>query len=307
MTKGGARTASSAKAVAKGMGIEVFFNVLKEINHLNDWVTTDQIMKNLHFGGERNETCRSYFKELWRYGLIIRKEKFQIIPCTNENWKKGGRPVYSISDKGKLLLSIPDKHKVFALAWILIKSDNDDDFPQLHKALEVFRKGEVPLNMFQASEVTGIVRDSIKAIMYGWLEPLGFLDRTNRGTFILDEEYYSLVNSFKNIKSATPLDLENKLSTENLEIETCGDLGFHDPDNEKCVNIPLKMSNSSINPLIFKVTCKVHPLFRNRFETSECSETFELKPKTKKEITINIPFKNKPVSESFYKTEIGFF
>lgn len=307
MTKGGARTASAKKAVAKGMGITVFFNVLEEIHRLNDWVTVDTVMMNLHFGGARNETCRSYFKELWRYGLIERKEGTKIVECTAENWKKGGRPLYRISKKGKELLGLPDKHRVFALAWLLVKADNEEDFEQLHKAFSTFKKRDVPLSMFKASVVTGVVRDSIKAIMYGWLEPLGFLDRTNNGSFRLNKEYYDLVNSFNSMKEAVPNNLPNQIVDEDFNIVTISDLWPIAPETDRSVNIPFRIENKTKTNLKLSLRLKVYPLFMNRFCSKEVSQTIELRLQERKEVNISLTLEEKEVSESFKRTELGIF
>lgn len=307
MTKGGARTASAKKAVAKGMGLTVFFNVLEEIHRLNDWVSVDTVMVSLHFGGDRNETCRSYFKELWRYGLIERKEGSKIVECSAENWKKGARPLYRISKKGKELLDFPDKHRVFALAWLVLKADNEEEFEQLHKAFNTFKKREVPLSMFKASDITGVVRDSIKAIMYGWLEPLGFLDRTSNGTFRLNKEYYNFVNSFKTIKEAVPINLSNQINTEVFEIITVSDLLPIAPEIDREVNIPFVIKNKCNVDITLSLKCKVHPLFMNRLHLKNLSQIIELKPHERKEVTIPFALEEKEISESFKRTELGVF
>jgi len=307
MTKGGARTASAKKAVAKGMGIAVFFNVLEEIDKINDWVAVDTVMMNLHFGGERNETCRSYFKELWRYGLIDRKEGSKIVECTAENWKKGGRPLYRISKRGKELLGFPDKHRVFALAWLVVKADNEEDFEQLHNAFNTFKKREVPLSMFKASGITGVVRDSIKAIMYGWLEPLGFLDRTDNGTFKLNKEYYDLVNSFNSMKDVVPHNLPNQIVNEDLNIATISDLEPIAPETDRNVNIPFRIENKSKANVTLNLKCRVYPLFMNRFYSKELSQVLKLEPYERKKITISLNLKEEKISESFKRTELGSF
>jgi hypothetical protein len=241
MVKGGARQVSASKAVAKGMGIPVFINVLKEIARLNNWVSIRQVHKSLRFGGERTETCRSYFKELWRYGLIERREGLKIIPCTPTNWSKGGRALYRITQKGKELLKIPDKHLTFAIAWLLANADNPNDFEQLYKTFNILKKRNIPLNYFEASRITGVVRDSIKAIMYGWLEPLGFLDRVNNGKeFQLDLQYYNWLKGSKIIQDVLPPLLSNsiELKEKKLKIEVPTDLPPISPEIQNSVRVP---------------------------------------------------------------------
>ncbi len=309
MVKGGARIASAKKAVAKGMGINIFFSVLEKINEVSNWTSVNTIMDLLPeiFGGERNETCRSYFKELWRYGLIDRRDKLRITECNAINWKKGGRPKYKISKKGKRLLEIPDKHRVFALAWLLVKLDNKNDFEQLHLTFNTLRKRELPLNYFEACKITGVVRDSIKAIMYGWLEPLGFIYRTNNGTFKLDNKYYNLVNSFKSIKEAVPSCLPNKIKIKDLTIETLKNLGPYAPEERDKIDITFKVKYSGSKKIKIKINIKIHPLFYNRFESREASEIIVLKPNSNIETKISLTLENKKISESFKSTELGFF
>lgn len=309
MTKGGARTASAKKAVAKGMGINVFFKVLEEINRLNNWVSVDIVMKNLHsfFGGDRNETCRSYFKELWRYGLVDRKEGTKLIECNEKNWRKGGRPLYKISKKGKELLQFPDKHRVFTLAWLVVKSDNEEDFEQLHIAFNTFKKRDVPLSMFKASEITNVVRDSIKAIMYGWLEPLGFLDRTGEGTFKLDQEYYNWVKSFKSMQESVPKNFYTEMKTDALKITTIQHLEPYAPEEDNRVDIPFRILYRGNDKIRIKLKCKVYPLFKNRFETHEASKIIELKPNIEYQEVVSLTLENKKISESFKRTELGIF
>jgi len=307
MTKGGARVASANKAVAKGMGITAFFNVLEEIGRINNWVNVDTIMMKLHFGGSRNETCRSYFKELWRYGLIERKEKSKILKCTAENWKKGGRPTYKISELGKKLLGFPDKHRVFALSWLVVKADNEMDFEQLHKAFDTFKKQEIPLNMFKASIVTGVICDSIKAIMYGWLEPLGFLDRTSNSTFKLNNGYYNFVNSFETMESSVPNDLPNNVSFEELSVVTKSDLEPVAPEINRYVNIPFIIENKSNAKALINLKCKAYPLFKNRFIIKELSKFITLESHERKEIIVSLSLEEMEISESFKKTELGTF
>lgn len=307
MTKGGARIASASKAVAKGMGIGIFFNVLEEISRLGNWVSVDTVMSNLNFGGSRNETCRSYFKELWRYGLIERIEGKKIIKCTPSNWKKGGRPLYRISPKGRELLSFPDKHRVFALAWLIVKADNKNDFEQLNKAFNAFRKKEVPLSMFEASKVTGVVRDSIKAIMYGWLEPLGFLDRTKNSTFKLRKEYYKYVNSFKSIKEAVPSNLSNEVGNDEIDIATIPRLDPVAPEVEKEIIIPFTIKNKSNRSLKISLICKVSPLFIDRFNAKDITKDIELQPSEEKKVNVKLALEEKAISESIKSAELGFF
>lgn len=307
MTKGGARTRSAKKAVAKGMGISIFFNVLEEINRLNNWISVDAVMKSLHFGGTRNETCRSYFKELWRYGLILRKEGSILIDCTPENWKKGGRPLYSISDKGRNLLNVPDRHRVFALAWLMTQANNEQDFEQLNKAINTFRRQEVPLSMFKACKITGVVRDSIKAIMYGWLEPLGFLDRTDKGTFKLREDYYEWLCGFKNMEEATPVVYPNEICLAHVRIETIATLDPVAPEVDSKVNIPFRIFTGNIQRGEIELRCKLYPLFYNRFKIPEVVNKVKLKAQDKIEIIFCMALENKKISESFKSTELGIF
>ncbi len=307
MTKGGARIASATKAVAKGMGIVTFFNVLEEISRLDNWVSVDTVMNNLNFGGSRNETCRSYFKELWRYDLIERREGKKVIKCTPKNWKKGGRPLYRVSPKGRKLLSFPDRYRVFALAWLVIKADNKNDFEQLNKAFNTFRNREVPLSMFEASKVTGVVRDSIKAIMYGWLEPLGFLDRTKNGTFKLRREYYNYVNSLKSMKEAVPNNLSNEVSNDEIGAVTIFDLDPVAPEVEKEVIIPFTVKNKSNRNLKITLTCRLHQLFTDRFKTKDIVNDIELRPSENKKIDIILALEDKAISESFKRAELGLF
>ena len=307
MAKGGARVASAKKAVAKGMGIPTFFKVLEEINNINTWTDVNGVMSNLpqYFGGSRNETCRSYFKELWRHDLIERKDGDNLTPCNNENWTKGGKPKYRISNKGKELLKIPDKHRVFALAWLIVRLSNKNDFEQLYKTFNTFMEKEVPLSMFKASKIVGVVRDSIKAIMYGWLEPLGFLDRTNNGTFKLDKEYYELVKSFKTMDESIPLYLKNSIETQGILIKTIKSLTPYAPEEDTKVEIPFIIRSSEKAKISIK--CKVHPLFFNRFKIIEQSKSLNLETNKTSNIIITLELEKKKISESFKETELGKF
>jgi len=309
MTKGGARKASANKAVAKGMGISVFFKVLEEINRLGKWISVDEVMVNLpnEFGGERNETCRSYFKELWRYSLIHRKEKNDIIKCTPLNWKKGGRPLYKISEKGKELLDIPDKHRVFALAWLFIQLDNTNDFEQLHKAIYSFKKGDVPLSMFKASAITGVVKDSIKALMYGWLEPLGFLDRTDKGMFRLDRKYYDKLKSTPSMRSAIPKNLGTHCSTDKIKIMALSKLPPIAPEIDGSIQIPFMVISKSNQTLEAEIEINIHDLFDNRVKDKIKTKKVKLNPFEKKEVTFQLDLLSKKISESFKPSELGHY
>jgi len=181
--KGGARKVSAKKAIAKGMGISTFFEVLAAISKHSEGTTVDVVMEELYhlFGGTRNETCRSYFKELWRYGFVDKLKNERTIECTSKNWSRGGKAKYKINDNGQRLLLLPHSLCSFALAWLLVQLDDSESFEQLHRTFNVLKEKNLPLGYFKASKITGVVRDSIKAIMYGWLEPLGFLERVNSG------------------------------------------------------------------------------------------------------------------------------
>lgn len=307
MTKGGARKSSANKAIAKGMSIKIFFDVLEEIYKINDWTSVNFLMEKMpeEFGGERNETCRSYFKELWRYGLIERREKGQIILCTPENWKKGGRPEYKISANGLKIMAIPREKRVFALAWLIIQMDNISDFEQLHLALNAFRKYEVPLDMFKASKITGVVRDSIKAIMYGWLEPLGFLDRTEHGTFVLDQNYFDYVKSFNSVEKSAGKKYPNILEIKNILITTIINLPPYAPEINEDIIIPIKIKSKNPEKVYLDISCLLHPLFHKRFKNNQINNKIVILPNQEIEINIRIPFINKKVSESFDSTELG--
>lgn len=309
MVKGGARQVSASKAVAKGMGIPIFINVLKEINKIGDWVSIEQIHKSLHFGGERTETCRSYFKELWRHGLIERKEKLKIISCTPENWSKGGRAEYRISQKGRKLLKIPDKHLTFAIAWLLAKADNPQDFEQLYKTFETLKVKNLPLDYFHASELTGVVRDSIKALMYGWLEPLGFLDRVNGGKeFKLDLDYYNWLKGLNDIKEAIPPSLPYELETKDrlLKIKTVQCL--HPASSEEdYVSVPFFIDYDGNKEIRLEMHGMVHRLLEKRFKSPRAKIDIFIKQKGKFEVILRFPLEKKEISESFMRTELGTF
>jgi len=307
MTKGGARKSSANKVIAKGMGIKLFFDVLEEIYKINNWTSVNFVMERMpeDFGGDRNETCRSYFKELWRYGLIERREKGQIILCTPENWTKGRRPEYKISTKGIKIMTIPREKRVFALAWLLIQMDNILDFEQLHLALNAFRKSEVPLDMFKASKITGVVRDSIKALMFGWLEPLGFLDRTEHGTFVLDENYFDYVKSFKSVEDSVGKKYPNILEIKNILITTIINLPPYAPEINDNIIIPIKIKSKNSEKVYLDISCLLHPLFHKRFKNNQINKKIVILPNQEIEINIRIPFINKKVSESFDSTELG--
>ena len=263
MTKGGAREKSSPFAIAKGMGIGTFIEVLREISKLDDLVEVETVHANLLFGGERTETCRSYFKELWRYGFVDAfNTAGQKVDFTERNWSSPVKKVYRITDQGRSFLKVPHGLKTLALSPILLEVVAKGRFPQMDLALGSLANETIPLDYFEAADQVGVVRDSIKAILFGCLDPLGFLNRVAGGTkFSLNQEFYSLAKSNTSDKLVSMTNVPFSVSTQEWSIAFPKLLPPIAPEDTGTLTIELEFHGHE--PSGARVICRInHALWR---------------------------------------------
>ena len=151
--KGGARKASADFAVGKGMGLDDHYLALKFANSCEKF-TPDELLEYCNkefarFGqGSRNETPRSWCKELWRYGLIKRLDsnEKEIVLVDKKSWKNGGK-YYQITDYGKQIIKLEAKLFPYIIAKLILQSRDQGKFPQCDNFFKLYQKeGRIPVN-----------------------------------------------------------------------------------------------------------------------------------------------------------------
>lgn len=206
MPKGGARVASDLFTVGKGMGLDKHYELLLYISNVNRVTAKEAIEylnKKFAWWDDPNaegptETCRSYLKELWRLGLILRisPSSHTIIAIDQNTWRGGEQPpTYRISQLGKYLLSQSKDLFPYYIAWCIINAYKKKVYPQVDKLFQLYSHERcIPINDDEHVRLSKghniyVEKHAGKAIKFGWLEPTGLIYRITRKYFALNEKF----------------------------------------------------------------------------------------------------------------------
>ncbi len=315
MAKGGARVASDKFAVGKGMDLDRHLEVLCLVNTKKK-ITIEDAMIDLNkrfawFDDSRNETCRSYFKELWRFGFLerINCNTDVLVNLDERTWSYGPRSCYRLSKLGEWLITKDKKLFPFFASWVILQSVKIGIYPQCKKLIKLCRiEGYIPVNSEEHVRLTSkhgiyVEMHAGKAIKFGWLESTGIIYRTSSDKFELNSDYINQIeheqikNLFKNVRDE--IDNENisvSLGTKNLGIRS-----FNDKSLE-CFDI--KFKNKINAKITISLESKLCGIFENIAKITPVND-FTLSPLEEKNITLEIESKKIQLTKSVMSTFIG--
>ena len=315
MPKGGARVASDKFAVGKGMDLEKHLGVLFLVNEKKK-ITIEDAMIEINrrfawFDDSRNETCRSYFKELWRFGFLerVKDGTHELVKLDEKNWSRGPKSYYRLSDLGQWVITKDRKLFPFFVSLRILEAVKNGIYPQCKKLFELCKNEKhIPVNSDDHVTLTKkhniyVEKHAGKAIKFGWLEATGIIYRTSKDKLELNSNYINQIENedikdlFKNIKNE--IDNENilvSLVTKNLGIN-----GFSKQSKE-CVNINFK--NKTNAKITISLESKLWGIFENIAEITPVND-FILNPLEEKIVTLEIKSKKIQLTKSVMSTFIG--
>ena len=197
--KGGKRDTKGEYRIGKGMGLRDHHVTLMFANNGTEFTTMDLLdYCNSEFGrfgpDSRDETCRSWCKELWRFGwLEVLDSNGDVINLNPKTWKKSpkGRK-FRITVEGRRIAKLPEEYFPEEIAKIVVNKAKEGIHPQCEQILEPLRKEEkIPIDYFAGGKMTDVVRDSYKAITFGFLEATGIIFAADEKNFVLNKEYFN--------------------------------------------------------------------------------------------------------------------
>ena len=182
---------------AKGMGLHDHYITLDYANSVTNFSTQDLVnFCNTQFGrygsDARDETCRSWCKELWRYGWLEQiDKKGNTVDLNPTNWKNGptGRK-FRITNEGRRIVGLPKECFIEEVAYVLVKITGDGMYSQCKRILDSLENGiNCPIDYEKGPDAVSVVKDTYKAITFGDLEPTGIIFRRDTENWGLHQEY----------------------------------------------------------------------------------------------------------------------
>jgi len=315
MAKGGARVASDKFSVGKGMDLDRHFEVLCLVNEKKK-TTVDDAMTDLNkrfawFDDSRNETCRSYFKELWRFGFL---EKINcvtdvLVNIDERTWSYGPRSYYRLSKLGKWIIGKDRKLFPFYASWAILESVKKGIYPQCKKLIKLYELEKyIPVNSEEHVELTTkhniyVEMHAGKAIKFGWLESTGIIYRTSKDKFELNSNYVNQIvneqikNLFKNV--------QDEINNENILISlVTKNLGIKSFNNKTTECFDIKFKNNSKNKINVSLKFNLAGIFQNMAKIVPVGEIV-LKPLEEKILSSEIESKKIKLTKSVMSTFIG--
>ena len=301
MPKGGARVASDKFAVGKGMDLDRHFEVLCLVNKKKN-ITIEDALIDLNkrfawFDDSRNETCRSYFKELWRFGFL---EKINcvtdvLVNIDERTWSYGPRSYYRLSKLGKWIIGKDRKLFPFYASWAILESVKKGIYPQCKKLIKLCELEKyIPVNSEEHVELTTkhniyVEMHAGKAIKFGWLESTGIIYRISIDKFELNSDYINeienelIIDLFENVKDK----IDNKIMSVSLKTK---DLGIKSFNNKSIENFDIKFKNNSENKINVSLKFNLAGIFQNMAKIMPVGEIV-LKPLEEKILSSEIESK----------------
>ena len=273
MTKGGATEASDIFVVGKGMGLGDHYLALKFASS-HEKFTPDDLVEYCNkefarFGPDaRNETVRSWCKELWRYGLIKRldSDEKEIMLVDKESWNARGK-YYQITDYGKQIIKLEAKLFPYIIAKLILQSRDQGKFPQCDNFFKLYQKeGRIPVNNDQHVLLTkkhGIYVElhAGKSIKNGLLESTGII-------FAKTEDDYDLNTNFIDSVTQNEIgdlfsDVKEIIDNENISVrleQTTIPTSF---EKGKKIIFNIKIKNKSRNDIHLELDPNLNSVFEN--------------------------------------------
>ena len=315
MPKGGARKASDKFAVGKGMDLDRHFEVLCLVNKKRK-STIEAALIDLNkqfawFDDSRNETCRSYFKELWRFGFLERINYITdvLVNLDDHTWTHGTRSYYRLSKLGKWIISKDRKLFPFYASWAILESVKKGIYPQCEKLIKLCELEQyIPVNSEEHVRLTTkhniyVEMHAGKAIKFGWLESTGIIYRTSIDKFELNSDYINQIDNelildlFENVKDK----IDNEIMSVSLKTR---DLGIKSFNNKSIENFDIKFKNNSENKINVSLEFNLAGIFQNMAKIMPVGEIV-LKPFEEKILSTEIESKKIQLTKSIMSTFIG--
>lgn len=317
MTKGGARTASDSFPVGKGMGLERHLEVLYLVSQKKKISIKEAVVDlNKRFAWWDDpdkhgptETCRSYFKEMWRLGFLERVDcDSNVLENLDEvTWSRGTKSCYQLSELGEFVISKDRKIFPYFVGHAILQAKKSGIYPQCDKLFQLhLKEGYIPVSDSKHVELTKkhqitVEKHGGKAIKFGWFEPTGIVYRETKDRFRLNQDYVNFLEKidikklYENINEKIDKEVEITLVENNLGLTSFN-------DSKYCFNI--KFKNKSKKKLTISLESKLSGIFTNIAELKHV-KTFELHPEDTKLISFILISKVEKLSDSFMVTFIG--
>ncbi|MSP64992.1 MAG: hypothetical protein EXR16_05125 [Bacteroidetes bacterium] len=318
MTKGGARIASDFFAVGKGMGLGRHLEVLclvKQKKKISIKEAVVDLNKRFAWWDDPDahgptETCRSYFKEMWRLGFLerINCDSNVLENLGKETWSQGGKSCYRLSELGEFVISKDRKLFSYFVGCTILQAKKSGIYPQCDKLFQLHQKeGYIPVSDSKHVELTKkhkitVEKHGGKAIKFGWLEPTGIIYRETKDRFRLNHDYIDFLEKidikklYEKINEKIGKEIEITLEEENMGLTS------FDENSKYCFNI--KFKNKSKKKFTISLESNLSGIFTKIAELKH-EEILELEPGDEKLIPFTLLSKAKKLSDSFMSTFIG--
>jgi len=258
------------------------------------------------------ETCRSYLKEMWRFGLLERVslKKSCVIPISLGTWNGGEQPpTYRVSKLGKFILSQNKNLFPYYIAWCIIRAWKNRIYSQVDKLFKLFDfEGYIPVNDDAHVELTEkhkiyVEKHAGKAIKFGWLEPTGIIFRISKDKFHLNKKFVSLLSSINYIDlfNNTNVSIVRKDTKIKLIDKSLGITSFKKGSK---YNFNLELENLSNKEISLVLTPNPFSLFFNNSRLI-FPKKVKLVPNEKRKITFSLVSDAIDFSDSLMSSCVG--
>ena len=307
----------------KGMGLTQHYQTLRALrdNYTGDdsGLTVVEVVEemNKRFAwwddpqtGGPAETCRSYLKEMWRFGMIDRiASNGSVLPRTLDSWNIVGSARYRINARGCNILSYQEKCFPYFTAWCIVETVDMGMYPQCAKLLELAKKtGSIPVSDKDASELTKshkiyVERHAIKAIKFGWLESTGLIYRHDRGRYKVNTNFWEWLR-------CTPFDdvfakIRADVNTTELTVTISPPyMGYVDFDRHSELKFVVTLTNKSDRKISVDLMCEPSAMIEH-ISKFYIEKHCELKPHESKNVDVKVTSRAHGVSDSFGKFHMG--
>ena len=298
--------------VGKGMGLSQHYETLKVIRQLGD-ANTKSLMIELNKkyawwddpeDKAPTETCRSYIKELWRLGLIIRITDGEEIPLDEEHWKSRKTIMFRISPRGIFILKQNKKTFPYYVAWCILEAVKNKVYPQCDKLFKLYDKhGKIPVSDEETAMETKkrgiyVEKHAGKTIKFGWLEPTGLIYRSSRQFFKVNENFKKFMEDTKLEELLSNIDtqVDNEYLTIILNEPY---LDYRHFDRGTDMKFSFKFTNNTKKEIRVKLVPHMSSVFEHVANLNIDKKEIILIPNKPNTVTISMTSVNHGFSDSF--------
>ena len=305
------------------MGLTQHYQTLKALQDIctgnDDGFTTVEVIEEMNKrfawwddpqAGGPMETCRSYLKEMWRFGMIDRiAHNGSALPRAPGSWNVWGSAKYRINARGRNILSYPEKCFPYFTAWCIVETVGMHMYPQCAKLLELAKKtGSIPVNSEETTKLTesyGIYVEAHanKAIKFGWLEPTGLIYRYDRGRYKVNTDFWKWLKhtQFDNVFAKIRTDVD---TTDLMVTISPPYMGYVDFNRDSEMKFDVTLTNKTDNKISVDLECEPSAMIKH-ISKFYVEKRCELKPREVRGVEVKVTSRAHGVSDSYGKFHIG--